>query len=197
MNIQQAAEALYQGQMVKRRYWCNSNSISYDPTKDKLIDYSRDIISLTPYDLTATDWEISTSVAQRIHTYVDNVNIAINESNQLVLQGTIVYTMTKSVPFQHVISPTATIQQFLKVCGVKSIKGCNNILVFVECVGDKILTINEFKLESDGNAPLPEHGDEDRVDSSSATLGSPMKIVKYILKEDLKDYKLVKKTKRM
>ena len=50
--------------------------------------------------------------------------------------------------------------------------------------------------DADFDAPLPEHGDEDRVDSSSATLGSPMKIVKYILKEDLKDYKLVKKTKR-
>lgn len=197
MNIQQAAEALYQGQMVKRRYWCNSNSISYDPTKDKLIDYSRDIISLTPYDLTATDWEISTSVAQRIHTYVDNVNIAINESNQLVLQGTIFYDPTKSVPFKHHISTTDTIQLFLKACGVKSIRDCNHILVFVECVGDKILTINEFKLESDGNAPLPEHGDEDRVDSDSVMLGNPMKIVKYILKEDLKDYKLVKKTKRM
>jgi len=48
----------------------------------------------------------------------------------------------------------------------------------------------------DFEASLPEYESEDMTDSESQLIGSPMEIVKYILKEDLKDYKLVKRQKR-
>jgi len=46
------------------------------------------------------------------------------------------------------------------------------------------------------NTALPEYGDEDMTDTESVTVGVPMAIVKYILKHDLKEYKLVKREKR-
>lgn len=51
-------------------------------------------------------------------------------------------------------------------------------------------------LKDDFDAELPGCGDVDGVDSDSVTLGGPMHIVKYILKEDLKDYKLVKRRRK-
>lgn len=55
----------------------------------------------------------------------------------------------------------------------------------------------ETVIKHDEDAPLPGYNDKDMVDSESAAVGSPMDIVRYILKNDLKDYKLVKKTKKV
>lgn len=155
MDIQQATNALYKGQMIKRRYWCNSHSIIYDFKQDKLIEPNGNNSNnlLTPQDLRATDWEISTSVAKRMHTYIQNLNITMDNIslNHLILQGTIVYTLDKSVPFEYPLSSIMTLYQFLEACNVKSINECNNILVFVEFIGDKILTINNFRIANESS----------------------------------------------
>ena len=52
-------------------------------------------------------------------------------------------------------------------------------------------------IEHDYDAALPEYESEDMTDSESELVGSPMDIVKFILSEDLKDYKLVKRQKRL
>lgn len=62
-------------------------------------------------------------------------------------------------------------------------------------VSNKSIGPFEVSIVHDYDASLPTYGDTDMVDSESVALGSPMDIVKYILKEDLKNYKLVKKSK--
>ncbi len=45
----------------------------------------------------------------------------------------------------------------------------------------------------DYEAPLPQYEDKDSVDSAPVTLGDAKEIIRYLLKNDLVGYKLVKK----
>ena len=49
----------------------------------------------------------------------------------------------------------------------------------------------------DYDAELPEYNSTDSVDSDPCAIGKPIEIIRYILKNDLPEYKLVKRKRKL